>query len=127
MAELSTQERRVAEALARGATNKAIAHELNISIKTVEFHLHNVYLKLGVTSRVQVAAAIRPPAARPSGTVTFLFTDIEGSSGLWERAPRVMAEVVAATTSSLRTRSRRTRATLRHARRWFLGLVLDGR
>ncbi len=95
MAELSTQERRVAEALARGATNKAIARELNISIKTVEFHLHNVYLKLGVTTRVQVAAAIRPPAARPSGTVTFLFTDIEGSSGLWERAPRVMAEVVA--------------------------------
>ena len=32
------------------------------------------------------------PAAslRPSGTITFLFTDIEGSTGLWERHPRAM-------------------------------------
>ena len=26
----------------------------------------------------------------PSGTVTFLFTDIEGSTGLWEAAPQAM-------------------------------------
>jgi predicted ATPase/class 3 adenylate cyclase len=29
-------------------------------------------------------------AARPSGTVTFLFTDVESSSMLWERAPEAM-------------------------------------
>ena len=28
--------------------------------------------------------------AAPSGTVTFLFTDIEGSTGLWEAAPEAM-------------------------------------
>ena len=27
---------------------------------------------------------------RPSGTVSFLFTDIEGSTNLWERAPQAM-------------------------------------
>jgi class 3 adenylate cyclase len=30
----------------------------------------------------------------PSGTVTFLFTDIEGSSELWERDRKAMASVV---------------------------------
>jgi class 3 adenylate cyclase len=28
--------------------------------------------------------------APPSGTVTFLFTDIEGSSRLWEESPETM-------------------------------------
>src|SRR4051812_10492532 len=31
----------------------------------------------------------------PSGTVTFLFTDIEGSTGLWERDRTAMREAVA--------------------------------
>ncbi len=40
-----------------------------------------------------------PPTAAtgflPRGTVTFLFTDIEGSTQLWERHPRAMGPVVA--------------------------------
>ena len=34
-------------------------------------------------------------APRPSGTVTFLFTDIEGSTRLWESAPEAMKAVLA--------------------------------
>jgi DNA-binding SARP family transcriptional activator/tetratricopeptide (TPR) repeat protein len=34
------------------------------------------------------------PAAPPSGVVTFLLTDIVGSTALWEQQPKVMAEVV---------------------------------
>jgi predicted ATPase/class 3 adenylate cyclase/Flp pilus assembly protein TadD len=34
-------------------------------------------------------------AARPSGTVTFLFSDIEGSTQRWERAPDAMAAALA--------------------------------
>jgi len=30
----------------------------------------------------------------PSGTVTFLFTDIEGSTALWERDRQAMADAV---------------------------------
>jgi hypothetical protein len=34
--------------------------------------------------------------ARPAGTVTFLFTDIEGSTRRWEQDPEVMAADLAA-------------------------------
>ena len=34
-------------------------------------------------------------ADMPKGTVTFLFTDIEGSTRLWETQPRAMQAAVA--------------------------------
>ena len=39
----------------------------------------------------QVAAAEAAPVELPTGVVTFLLTDIEGSSGLWESDPDAMA------------------------------------
>ena len=36
-----------------------------------------------------------PAGALPGGDVTFLFTDIEGSTELWERHPETMGEAVA--------------------------------
>lgn len=54
--ELTPQERRVAGAAARGATNREIAAELYLAPKTVEFHLGNVYRKLAVRSRAELAA-----------------------------------------------------------------------
>ena len=38
----------------------------------------------------------------PSGTVTFLFTDIEGSARLWEAYPKAMAEALDRRDSLLR-------------------------
>jgi predicted ATPase/class 3 adenylate cyclase len=38
----------------------------------------------------------------PSGTVTFLFTDIEGSTGLWEKHPKAMKDALAQHDSILR-------------------------
>jgi DNA-binding NarL/FixJ family response regulator len=55
---LTPQEWRVAQAVRRGATNRAIAAELFLSPKTVEFHLHQIYRKLGVHSRTQLIAAL---------------------------------------------------------------------
>jgi class 3 adenylate cyclase len=39
----------------------------------------------------------------PSGTVTFLFTDIEGSTGWWESAPEAMRSALARHDSILRS------------------------
>jgi len=36
-------------------------------------------------------AALRSSSGLPSGTMTFLFTDIEGSTGRWERQTEAMA------------------------------------
>lgn len=38
-----------------GYTNKAIAAEICISEKTVEFHLENIYTKIGVRTRLMAA------------------------------------------------------------------------
>ncbi len=47
----------------------------------------------------------------PSGTVTFLFTDIEGSTALWERDRAAMAAAVARHLALLMARSRLTAAS----------------
>ena len=55
MASLSDVTPREAEILRLvliGRTNKAIAAEFRIAEKTVEFHLNNIYAKLGVQSRL---------------------------------------------------------------------------
>lgn len=49
---LTSRELEVLELVLTGKTNKAIATEISISAKTVEFHLDNIYRKLGVRSRV---------------------------------------------------------------------------
>jgi predicted ATPase/class 3 adenylate cyclase len=40
-----------------------------------------------VVSREQIGSAGTPARALPIGTITFLFTDVEGSTRLWERLP----------------------------------------
>lgn len=51
---LTEREREVAHFAARGMTNHEAAARLFVSAKTVEFHLGNVYAKLGITSRRQL-------------------------------------------------------------------------
>ena len=54
---LTPQERMVAVLACRGLTNADIAREMVLSAKTVGYHLGNVYTKLDVHSRAQLAAA----------------------------------------------------------------------
>ncbi|MGH3030712.1 MAG: helix-turn-helix transcriptional regulator, partial [Gaiellaceae bacterium] len=56
---LTPQELQVALVVARGATNKEAAAELFLSPKTIDFHLRNVYRKLGVRSRTELAHRLR--------------------------------------------------------------------
>jgi DNA-binding CsgD family transcriptional regulator len=53
--ELTLQERQVAEIVAAGATNREAAAELFLSPRTVEYHLRNVFSKLGISSRAELA------------------------------------------------------------------------
>ncbi len=52
---LTARERQIVQCLARGASNKVIARELDVSESTVKIHVQNVLKKLNLTSRVQVA------------------------------------------------------------------------
>jgi DNA-binding CsgD family transcriptional regulator len=51
--ELSKREKEVAELLLQGKSNKQIALALGIAEHTVEFHLKNIYKKIGVGSRAE--------------------------------------------------------------------------
>ena len=59
---LTAQESAVARLVAVGMSNRHVASELFISIKTVQFHLTHVYAKLGVSSRAELASQFRVPA-----------------------------------------------------------------
>ncbi len=56
--DLTPQEMNVALAVAAGATNAQAAAQLFLSSKTIEFHLSNVYRKLGIQRRSQLGPAI---------------------------------------------------------------------
>ena len=52
---LTARERQVAEAIARGLTNKQIALEFGISAETVKRHLASIYSKLALHGRLALA------------------------------------------------------------------------
>jgi DNA-binding CsgD family transcriptional regulator len=58
LAGLSRAELAVARLVATGLTNREVASELFVSVKTVEYHLRNSYIKLDITSRRALAALL---------------------------------------------------------------------
>jgi DNA-binding NarL/FixJ family response regulator len=52
--ELTPHEARIARMARGGASNQDIATELFVSRKTVEYHLHKVFSKLGISTRQEL-------------------------------------------------------------------------
>jgi DNA-binding NarL/FixJ family response regulator len=57
-ARLTQREREIASLASAGHSSQAIAERLSLSRRTVESHLHHIYVKLGISDRAQLAAAI---------------------------------------------------------------------
>jgi ATP/maltotriose-dependent transcriptional regulator MalT len=55
---LSRAELAVARMVATGLINREVAAELYVSVKTVEYHLRNIFIKLDITSRRELGALI---------------------------------------------------------------------
>ena len=55
MNQLTSRENEVAALAAAGLQTKEIAGRLGIAHGTAKLHLHNIYAKLGTSSRVQLA------------------------------------------------------------------------
>jgi DNA-binding CsgD family transcriptional regulator/tetratricopeptide (TPR) repeat protein len=65
---LTAREREVLQLLARGYTNREIASELAMSVKTASVHVSHILRKLDVTRRLEaaeIAHGLMPPSAAP--------------------------------------------------------------
>ena len=56
---LSAAESRVALSLSAGKTNREVAEELHVSVRTIEFHLNTIYRKTSVKNRSALIAHLR--------------------------------------------------------------------
>jgi DNA-binding NarL/FixJ family response regulator len=59
---LTAREAEVLQLLQEGLTNAQIAHHLSIGIETVRTHARNIYRKLGISTRRDLARFARQPA-----------------------------------------------------------------
>jgi DNA-binding CsgD family transcriptional regulator len=82
---LSRRERDVVHLILEGKSNKQIAVAMDISESTVEFHLTNLYSKLGVGSRAEAILRLTQPGKTPGNPPGILAaeaeTSVRGDSG----------------------------------------------
>ncbi len=64
---LTAQEGQIGRLAGEGLTNPEIGSQLFISPRTVEYHLHKVFTKLGISSRKELSGALATSARQPRG------------------------------------------------------------
>ncbi|WP_432641302.1 response regulator transcription factor [Arthrobacter polaris] len=81
---LTRRESEIALMAARGIPDKDIAHQLHVSVRTVEGHLYRAYSKLGITARNQLStvALIRIRTIGPAVGSLMVFAGAT-RSGTW--------------------------------------------
>lgn len=79
---LSAPQRHVAVLVAQGHTNREVAKGLNVSIKTVEYHLSSIYVQLGLRNRTELAMMIVSQVSRLPDALRDSLTDVNGEGGL---------------------------------------------
>jgi predicted ATPase/class 3 adenylate cyclase len=87
---------RLAECLGLGLDERGLflkAARAELSADRLASPTYAVARAVGMNTAQPAASADRHTL--PGGTITFLFTDIEGSTGLWEQHPRVMRSALA--------------------------------
>jgi DNA-binding CsgD family transcriptional regulator len=57
---LTGRERQIAALVGAGMSHRDIAQQLGVSKRTVDAHLEHIFGKLGISSRVQLAAWLDP-------------------------------------------------------------------
>ena len=62
--ELTAAESKIAGAISLGLSNKEIAKEFNISVRTVEHHVRNILAKKNFSNRVEIALYVKERAGR---------------------------------------------------------------
>ena len=65
---LTAQQRQIAELARDGLSNAEIGARLFLSPRTVEWHLHHVFTKLGISSRLQLPDALPVAASQAVGS-----------------------------------------------------------
>jgi DNA-binding NarL/FixJ family response regulator len=64
--QLTPHELQIVRFVAEGLSNKEVAAQLFLSPRTIDHHLRNVFAKLGITSRTQLAHLLGDDAAAPA-------------------------------------------------------------
>ena len=70
LAVLSAREREIALEVAQGKSNREIAAEMFLSVRTVEFHVGNCLSKLGLANRVDLRRTLRAAIDHESAALT---------------------------------------------------------